>query len=435
MLGGRASIEGIGVQRGRVAKKTNKAITLRKRALRFQLLAREFEAAEYQGNSKAPVGRSLEPIQVLNLYSHCLTLFEKVEIAAYRHIYFIGKSPYKIFGDLHSDEFNHGYDDEHGNYRIVQHDHIGYRYEVISTVGEGSFGQVVKVFDHRTCTIQALKIVSKHVDSQEALLELEILKRLQGKDTSSGGNVVHLEDHFMFRGHLCIAFELMSASLQIVLEHRNYQGLDLGIIRVMAAQLLGSLHFLRSQGVMHCDLKPDNILLKDPDSLSIKLIDFGSSCLQNDQRYVSMGTLCYSAPEVLAEDFPYSTAVDMWSLACILAELYTGYPLFAGQDEAQQLVRFAQLLGPPPTAMTERCPKVNEYRDVLLSPDPAEYPHPDTHEVAQILARCPDQEFLSFLRGCLQWQPSHRMTPLEAMDHPFVSRLKVVMPFLFANMQ
>ena len=110
----------------------------------------------------------------------------------------------------------------------------------------------------------------------------------------------------------------------------NCQGLGLDIIHHFATQLLVSINFLHSLGIMHCDLKPQNILLKQEDQLDIKVIDFGSSCFQQHQQYVITGSLGYAAPEIILEDFPYSTAIDMWSLGCTLAELYIGHPLFTG---------------------------------------------------------------------------------------------------------
>lgn len=81
---------------------------------------------------------------------------------------------------------------------------------------------------------------------------------------------------------------------------------------------------------MHCDLKPENILLKQPDRSAVKVIDFGSSCLEDETRYTYIQSRFYRAPEVIL-GLPYGTPIDMWSLGCILAELYTGCPIFPGK--------------------------------------------------------------------------------------------------------
>lgn len=108
------------------------------------------------------------------------------------------------------------------------------------------------------------------------------------------------------------------------------QGLSLGLIRRFAVQILVSLKFLRSLHIIHCDLKPENILLKQPNRSAVKVIDFGSSCLEDERLYTYIQSRFYRAPEVIL-GLPYSTAIDMWSLGCILAELYTGYPIFPGE--------------------------------------------------------------------------------------------------------
>lgn len=83
---------------------------------------------------------------------------------------------------------------------------------------------------------------------------------------------------------------------------------------------------------MHCDLKPENILLKQPNKSGIKVIDYGSSCFTNSRIYTYIQSRFYRAPEIIL-GIPYTMAIDMWSFGCIIAELYTGYPIFPGENE------------------------------------------------------------------------------------------------------
>jgi serine/threonine protein kinase len=98
-------------------------------------------------------------------------------------------------------------------------------------------------------------------------------------------------------------------------------------------QILASLRYLKHEAIIHCDLKPENILLKAPNRSAIKVIDFGSSCLQDERIYTYIQSRFYRSPEVIL-GMPYGTEIDMWSFGCILAELYTGYPLFPGARPA-----------------------------------------------------------------------------------------------------
>lgn len=88
-------------------------------------------------------------------------------------------------------------------------------------------------------------------------------------------------------------------------------------------QILQSLVFLETHEIIHCDLKPENILLTDPSCDQIKLADFGSGCFKVDRVYTYVQSRFYRAPEVILR-IPYSEKVDIWSMGCILAELYTG---------------------------------------------------------------------------------------------------------------
>lgn len=119
---------------------------------------------------------------------------------------------------------NHGYDDERGDYHTVLHDHISYRYEVLSILGKGSFGQVLKCYDYKTHTLQAVKIIrNKKRFHHQALVEVKVLETLRHRDTDDGRNVVHMEEFFYFRSHLCIAFELMSINLYELIKQNNFQ--------------------------------------------------------------------------------------------------------------------------------------------------------------------------------------------------------------------
>ena len=90
--------------------------------------------------------------------------------------------------------------------------------------------------------------------------------------------------------------------------------------------------FLEGYQIIHCDLKPENILLVDQEATRLKLVDYGSGCFRNEQVYTYVQSRFYRAPEVILR-INYSEKVDIWSFGCILAELYTGEPLFPGNNE------------------------------------------------------------------------------------------------------
>ena len=100
-------------------------------------------------------------------------------------------------------------------------------------------------------------------------------------------------------------------------------------------------------GIIHCDLKPENILLKTKEKSGLEVIDWGSGCFQNEKIYTYIQSRFYRAPEIIL-GIPYTCAIDMWSFGCIIVELYTGYPLFAGDSERDQLLSIMEIKGVPP---------------------------------------------------------------------------------------
>ena len=138
----------------------------------------------------------------------------------------------------------------------------------------------------------------------------------------------------------------MSINLYDFLKLNDFEGLSLGLIRRFAIQLLYALKYLKEHDVIHCDLKPENILLKDPTKSGIKIIDFGSSCFQDERIYTYIQSRFYRAPEIIL-GIPYTPAIDMWSFGTIMAEFCIGFPLFPGEDEMEQLAMMMEVCGQP----------------------------------------------------------------------------------------
>ena len=100
----------------------------------------------------------------------------------------------------------------------------------------------------------------------------------------------------------------------------------------MVIQILQCLDFCKTNRIVHCDLKPENVLLESDHSYRIKIIDFGSSCFEKEKIYTYIQSRFYRAPEIML-GIPYTSAIDMWSLGCMICELISGEPLFGGHDE------------------------------------------------------------------------------------------------------
>jgi len=214
--------------------------------------------------------------------------------------------------------------------------------------------------------------------------------------------VIHVEDYFSFRKHVCIIFELLSNSLYELLKTNSFKGLSPRLVNRFGIQILIALKFTKSLNILHCDLKPENILLKKADKSGIKVIDFGSSCFFEERVYTYIQSRFYRAPEIIL-GIPYTTAIDMWSFGCILVELLMGKPLFPGESEAEQLQLIMEFLGVPPIEILNKATKRKIFFDSnnnprMLPNSKGKVRYPGTKALNQHLS-INDSHFLELVTG------------------------------------
>ncbi|KAM5334995.1 dual specificity tyrosine-phosphorylation-regulated kinase 4 [Glossophaga mutica] len=380
-----------------------------------------------QSKHKVP----LTAAEALRCFRNQLSSYEQSEILGYAELWFLGLEAKKFH--VASEKFSKtSFDDEHGSYMKVLHDHIAYRYEVLEMIGKGSFGQVAKCLDHKNNELVALKIIrNKKRFHRQALVELKILEALRRKDKNNTYNVVHMKDFFYFRNHLCITFELLGINLYELMKNNSFQGFSLSVVRRFTLSVLKCLQMLYVEKIIHCDLKPENIVLYQKGQVSVKVIDFGSSCYEHEKMYTYIQSRFYRSPEVIL-GHPYNMAIDMWSLGCILAELYTGYPLFPGENEVEQLACIMEVLGLPPTHFIQTASRRQTFFDSKGFPknitnNRGKKRYPDSKDLTMVL-KTYDSGFLDFLRRCLVWEPSLRMTPDQALKHAWIHDARNLKP-------
>ncbi|XP_029018740.1 dual specificity tyrosine-phosphorylation-regulated kinase 2 isoform X2 [Betta splendens] len=375
---------------------------------------RQGSATSNKSMDSKPKVNSMSPELAMKQFMSKMSSFEHHEVFTFPEIFFVGPNAKKRSGVMGGAN-NGGYDDDQGSYIQVPHDHIAYRYEVLKVIGKGSFGQVVKAFDHKLQTHVALKMVRNEKRfHRQAAEEIRILEHLRKQDKDSSMNVIHMLENFTFRNHICMTFELLSMNLYELIKKNKFQGFSLPLVRKFAHSILQCLDLLHKNRIIHCDLKPENILLKQQGRSGIKVIDFGSSCYEHQRVYTYIQSRFYRAPEVILGS-RYGMPIDMWSLGCILAELLTGYPLLPGEDEADQLACIIELLGMPSQKLLDASKRSKNF---VSSKG---YPRYCT------VTTLPDGTTVlnsgRSRRGkCLEWDSALRMTPSQALRHPWLRR-------------
>jgi len=365
----------------------------------------------------------LKPHQALKRFHAAISSYEQGEILEYQEIYFLGFKAKK--NKTEPSKVNFGFDDERSDYKLVAGDHIAYRYEVQKMLGKGSFGQVVRCYDHKNKECIAMKIIRNQKRFQrQGKVEIKVLRHILKHDPDESSNCVHIQKCFMFRNHICLVFDLLSVNLYELLKSSKFKGFSLSLVRRFAVQLLETLSFLERNHIIHCDLKPENVLLRSPNKSRITVIDFGSSCFETDRVYTYIQSRFYRAPEIML-GIPYTCSIDIWSLGCCVAELHSGRPLFAGENEKEQLACIIEIKGSPPASLLKAATRKklffdeeDNYLEVVNTKGRRRIPN--SRSLEEKLGSS-DPKLLDFLRRCLEWDPSTRIKPQEALMHPWIT--------------
>uniref|UniRef100_A0A8C9EIT9 non-specific serine/threonine protein kinase n=1 Tax=Pavo cristatus TaxID=9049 RepID=A0A8C9EIT9_PAVCR len=239
-----------------------------------------------------------------------------------------------------------------GDYQLVQHEilcSMTNSYEVLEFLGRGTFGQVAKCWKRSTKEIVAIKILKNHPSyARQGQIEVSILSRLSSENADEY-NFVRSYECFQHKNHTCLVFEMLEQNLYDFLKQNKFSPLPLKYIRPILQQVATALMKLKSLGLIHADLKPENIMLVDParQPYRVKVIDFGSaSHVSKAVCSTYLQSRYYRAPEIIL-GLPFCEAIDMWSLGCVIAELFLGWPLYPGASEYDQIRYISQTQGLP----------------------------------------------------------------------------------------
>lgn len=247
---------------------------------------------------------------------------------------------------------------------------------------------------------------------------------------------------FEFRKHSCLVLESMKESARDLISRVG--SVSLIACKIYGNQLLRALHYVHSIGAVHADIKPDNILIGENEAV-VRLCDFGTVLFDHKLDSISpeYGSLYYRAPDIIL-GYGVTSQIDMWSLGCTLVELFTGDILFKGTSNNNMLELFMQVAGKIPKKLIKRSVHGHVHFDIEKMKFNKEYFDDITGRyiisqktisqqakidifknilspVAEntMESRSSMLEFADVIQQMLTFDPQRRITPAQALHHPF----------------
>ncbi|KAL1807016.1 hypothetical protein ACET3Z_030084 [Daucus carota] len=345
---------------------------------------------------------------------------------------------------VESSGVNDNWDDAEGYYSYRIGEVLDGRYEVIAAHGKGVFSTVVRAKDLKAGFGDpeevAIKIIRNNdIMYKAGLEELVILKKLVAADKEDKRHCVRFISSFKFRYHLCLVFESLHMNLREVLKKfgRNI-GLKLTAVRTYAKQLFIALKHLRNCGVLHCDIKPDNMLVNDAKNV-LKLCDFGNAMFAGKNEVTPyLVSRFYRAPEIIL-GLQYDHPMDIWSVGCCLYEIYTGKVLFPGPSNNDMLRLHMELKGPFSKKMLRKGAFIDNHFDQDLNFIATEEDPVTKKTITRLVLNIKPKDIGSIIFGSagddpkmlsnfkdlldkiFALDPDKRITVSQALAHPFIT--------------
>lgn len=288
-------------------------------------------------------------------------------------------------------------------------------YSAEKIIGKGSFGVVYSARDTEDKSKVAIKKVMQ--DKRFKNRELQIMRVLRHP------NIVGLKKfYYSTSSSKEIYLNMIMEFVPETLYHTAKKYLEAKkpfptvVIKLFIFQLLRALAYMHKRNICHRDIKPQNILV-DNATGECKLCDFGSAkqLVDGESNISYICSRYYRAPELVFGATLYTTAIDVWSAGCVMAELFLGYPLFAGESGVDQLVEIIKILGTPTKD------EIN-----MMNPNYTEMKFPQIKgcSLENMLKTRAPQEAIDLLQAMLRYNPQKRINAVEALTNPFFEDLK-----------
>ncbi|XP_014677031.1 PREDICTED: mitogen-activated protein kinase 7-like, partial [Priapulus caudatus] len=296
----------------------------------------------------------------------------------------------------------------------------GTGYTALENIGTGAYGVVCSAVNDRTKDKVAIKKITNIFDdmrvAKRTYREIKILKHFKHDNVIGIRDMLYPTDTGRFN-EVFVVLDLMESDLHQII--RSKQSLTDEHVRYFLYQILRGLKYVHSANVIHRDLKPSNLLVNE--NCDLKIGDFGMArglspeppSVQKLFMTQYVATRWYRAPELMLAFTEYTTAVDVWSVGCIFAEMLGRKPVFPGKDSISQLKLLLYYCGTPSKAFVHSIPSDMVRRFLTgFGREPVRWK--DTFPNAS-------KKALDLLSRMLQFEPKNRCTVDEALRHPHLS--------------
>jgi mitogen-activated protein kinase 1/3 len=293
------------------------------------------------------------------------------------------------------------------------------RYSLIRPIGHGAYGVVISALDRESGQKVAIKKVSRAfedpIDAKRILREIKLMKNFSHENVIRILDIIPPSPTTEDFEDVYIVQDLMETDLHRIIYSK--QALTIDHIQYFIYQILRGLKYIHSANVLHRDLKPSNLLLKS--NCDLKICDFGLARIDDVADLTEyVVTRWYRAPEIMLACQEYTSAIDIWSVGCIFAELLARSPLFPGEDYIAQLRLICDKLGRPSERDLDFVTSERARKFMLSLPDKPPVPLSDLFPTHRN-----EKDALDLLRRMLEIHPRKRITLEKALEHPFLESL------------
>ncbi|KAL5224143.1 hypothetical protein ABZP36_010782 [Zizania latifolia] len=291
------------------------------------------------------------------------------------------------------------------------------RYKIIKEVGDGTFGSVWRAINKESGEVVAIKKMKKKYYSWEECINLREVKSLRRMNHP---NIVKLKEVIRENDMLFFVFEYMECNLYQLMKSKG-KAFSETEIRNWCFQIFQALSHMHQRGYFHRDLKPENLLVTKE---LIKIADFGLAReISSEPPYTEyVSTRWYRAPEVLLQASVYNSAVDMWAMGAIIAELFSLRPLFPGSNEADEIYKICSILGTPNQRTWAEGLQ-------LAASIHFQFPQSGSINLSEVVPSASEDAINLISRLC-SWDPRRRPTAVEVLQHSFFQPCFYIPPSL-----